>query len=126
MKKDGFGLVEILISSSLLLFLIGGTAQLLTVSLAAKASADFAFAAARRASAILEHNKSLPFDSSELEPGIYSPAVEDEAFPARLDAILRVEAIDEDMKRIIVEISNRYSPKKKQTYYLTLCRELGF
>jgi hypothetical protein len=126
MKRDGFGLVEILISSALLLFLIGGTAQLLMVSLAARASADFAFAAARLASAMLERDKSLPFDSPELEPGITSPAVEDEAFPGRLEATRRIEAIDADMKRIMIVISNRYSPQKKHAYCLTLCRELGF
>jgi hypothetical protein len=126
MKRDGFGLVEILISSSLLVFLIGGTAQLLMVSLAAKASGDFAFAAARCGSALLERDKSLPFDSPELAPGISHPAVEDGAFPARLQATRRVEDIEGGMKRIIVIVSDRHSPQKRQTYCLTLCRELGF
>jgi len=126
MKRDGFGLVEILISSSLLAFLIGGTAQLLMVSLAARASGDFAFAAARCGSALLERDKSLPFDSPELEPGISYPAVGDGALPERLQAIRRVEDIDGGMKRVVVTISDRRSPQKRQTYCLTLCRELGF
>jgi type II secretory pathway pseudopilin PulG len=126
MKKRGFELIEVLVSAALLLFMIGATAQLLMVSLTAKKGADFAFAAARRASVMLEHDKSLAFNSPELEPGTSSPAVEDAAFPLRLEATRRVEAIDEDTKRIIVVISDRNSPQKKQTYCLTLCRELGF
>lgn len=126
MNERGFGLIEVLVSAALLLFMINVTAQLLMVSLGAKKSGDFAFAAARRATAILEHDKTLAFDSPELEPGTSSPAVEDGAFPLRLAATRQVEAIDEDMKRIIVVISDRYSPDKKQTYCLTLCRELGF
>jgi len=126
MKRNGFALVEILISSSLLAFLIGGTAQLLMVSLAAKASGDFAFAAARCGSALLERDRSLPFDSPGLEPGISHPAVADGVLPTRLEATRRVEVIDRGMKRVVIIISDRHSPQKKQTYCLTLCRELGF
>jgi len=53
-KKEGFGLIELLISSSLILFLVAGTAQLLGLSLAAKRNADFHFRAARLASSRLE------------------------------------------------------------------------
>ncbi len=126
MKRDGFGLVEILISSSLLVFAIAGTAQLIIASLDAKKSADFAFAAARQASGVLEHDKSLPFDSPELQPGTSNPAVEDGAFPGRLAAARSVETKHENLKRITVVVSDRFSPQKKQTYCLTLCRALGF
>jgi prepilin-type N-terminal cleavage/methylation domain-containing protein len=40
MRKKGFSLIEFLIASSLILFLIAGTAQLLGLSLAAKRNAD--------------------------------------------------------------------------------------
>jgi len=126
MRKRGFGLIEVLVSAALLLFLIAGTAQLLMLSLAAKSSADFAFAAARRATAMLEHDKTLLFDDPELQPGTTSPAVDDTVFPARLAATRRVEAVNAAMKRITVVVSNKFSPRKKQTYCLTLCRELGF
>jgi Tfp pilus assembly protein PilV len=126
MKRDGFGLVEILISSSLLALAIAGTAQLIIASLDAKKSADFAFAAARQASGVLEQDKSLPFDSPELQPGTSNPTVEDGAFPGRLAAARSVETKQKDLKRIIVVVSDRFSPQKKQTYCLTLCRALGF
>jgi len=126
MKRDGFGLVEILISSSLLVFAIAGTAQLIIAPLDAKKSADFAFAAARQASNVLEQDKSLPFDSPELQPGTSNPAVEDGAFPGRLAAARSVETKHENLKRITVVVSDRFSPQKKQTYCLTLCRALGF
>lgn len=126
MKRNGFGLVEILISSALLMFLIGGTAQLLVVSLRAKANADFAFAAARCASARLERYKSIPFDSPELRPGVSSPAVEDAAFRAGLESELRVEELTPAAKKIVLVISGRNFPLKEQTYCLLLVRELGF
>jgi type II secretory pathway pseudopilin PulG len=126
MKRDGFGLVEILISSSLLAFVIAGTAQLIIASLDAKKSADFAFAAARQASGVLEQAKSLPFDSPELETGTSNPEVEDGAFPGRLAAARSIETNQENMKRITVVVSDRFSPQKKQAYCLTLCRGLGF
>ncbi len=126
MRKRGFGLAEALVSSALLLFMIGGTAQLLVVSLAAKASADFAFAAARCASARLEYLKSLAFDNPELQPGVSTPAVDDAAFPERLDATCRIEEVSPHMKKIVIAISDRYSPRRKQTYCLLLSRDLGF
>ncbi len=126
MRKQGFGLIEVLVSAALLLFIIAGVAQLLVVSLSAKTGADFAFAAARRATVTLEQDKSRPFDAPELQPGTSSPAVDDTVFPARLAATRRVEAVNAAMKRITVVISNKYSPRKKQTYCLMLCRELGF
>jgi hypothetical protein len=126
MKRDGFGLVEILISSSLLAFVIAGTAQLIIASLDAKKSADFAFAAARQASGVLELAKSLPFDSPELETGTSNPEVEDGAFPGLLAAAQSIETQQENLKRITVVVSDRFSPQKKQTYCLTLCRGLGF
>src|SRR4030042_6450524 len=69
MEKKGFNLIELLISSSLILFLVAGTAQLLGLSLIAKRNADFHFRATRLASSRLEHFKPLSHDSPELEAG---------------------------------------------------------
>ena len=126
MKERGFGLIEVLVSAALLLFMIAGTAQLFMASLGAKASGDFAFAAARQAAALLERDKALAFDSPELAPGLARPPVEDRAFPGRLDATHEVEAAGDGRKKITVVISNRHSPWKRQAYCLMLCRELGF
>ena len=126
MKRNGFGLVELLISSSLLLFMIGGTAQLLMVSLAAKDSADFCFAAARCASARFEYLKSIPFDSPELQPGTSGTAAADGARRQALAAVCTVEDLEESMKRITLEISDPSTSRKKQTYCLLICRDLEF
>jgi hypothetical protein len=126
MKMNGFGLVELLISSSLLLFMIGGTAQLLMVSLAAKRNADFCVAAARCASAKFEYLKSLPFDSPELQPGTSASVVTDGAVPWDLAASCTVENLEASMKRVTVEISDPNSPRKKQAFCLMVCRELEF
>jgi len=126
MNKRGFGLIEVLVSAALLLFMIAGTAQLFMASLGAKAAGDFAFAAARQAASLLERDKTLPFDSLELAPGLSRPTVEDGAFPGRLEATHEVEALEDGRKKVTVVISNRYSPWKRQAYCLMLCRELGF
>lgn len=126
MKEQGFGLIEVLVSAALLMFMIAGTAQLFMASLGAKAGGDFAFAAARQAAALLERDKALPFDSPGLAPGTSRPPVEDATFPGRLEAVHQVEAAGDGRKKITVVISNRYAPWKKQSYCLMLCRELGF
>jgi Tfp pilus assembly protein PilV len=126
MKKKGFGLVEILIASSLLLFAIGGTAQLLMVSLSSRKSADFCLAATRCASTRLEYFKSLPYDSPELQPGTSGSLVTDGALLRDLATQCTVEDLEPAMKRITLKISDVNSPGKSQTFCLLLCRELEF
>jgi hypothetical protein len=126
MKKPGFGLTELLVSSSLLLFLIAGTAQLLLMSLAAKRNADFHMAASRCASAKLEYLKSVPFDSPELQAGTNTFSLSDGAFLEPLNANCLIEDLEETVKRVVLEISAQNAPRKKQTFCLLLCRELEF
>ena len=127
MEERGFGLVEVLLSAALLMAMIAGTAQLVMTSLRAKGGADFAYAAARQAALLLERDKALAFDSPELEPGTAGgAAVEDGAFPGRLEAERGVEAVHENLKRITVVVSDRDAPRRKQAYCLLVCRGLGF
>jgi hypothetical protein len=126
MKKNGFGLVEVLVSSALLLFAIGATAQLLMITLGAKRSADFCLAATRCASSRFEYFKSLPFDSPELQPGTSGSVMADGALLRDLAARCTVEDLEVTMKRITLQISDASLPSKKQTFYLLLCRELEF
>ena len=126
MKKSGFGLIETFISSSLLLFLIGGTAQLLTTSLAAKRSGDFCLATARCAVVKLEFLKSLGFDSAELQPGTTECIINDPALLRDMEESCTVEDLDSAMKRVTLCISDKSSPRRKQAYCLLLCRDLEF
>jgi prepilin-type N-terminal cleavage/methylation domain-containing protein len=125
-KKKGFSLIELLISSSLILFLIAGTAQLLGLSLAAKRSADFHFRAARLASSRLESLKSLSHNSAELEAGAHEEFIIDPSSPETFWLGWRVEDLDENLKKVILEFFSPNKPGRKAVFCLLLCRELEF
>jgi prepilin-type N-terminal cleavage/methylation domain-containing protein len=126
MKKKGFSLIELLISSTLILFLIAGTAQLLGLSLVAKRNADFHFRAARLASSRLEHLKSLPHDSADLKAGVHEEAINDPTSPESYRIAWRVEDLDQDLKKVVLDFYSPDKPRRKAVFCLLLCRELEF
>jgi prepilin-type N-terminal cleavage/methylation domain-containing protein len=126
MKNRGFSLIELLISSALLLVLIIGTAQLLGLSLAAKRNGEFQLRATRAASSRLEGFKSIPYESAALEAGNHEEHVHDPAFPGRYRIVWRVEDPDEDLKKITLEFLSVDKPRRKASFCLLLCRELEF
>jgi prepilin-type N-terminal cleavage/methylation domain-containing protein len=126
MKNKGFSLIELLISSSLLLFLLVGTAELLGLSLAAKKNGEFLFRAARVASSQLEHLKSVPYDSAELEAGRHEQDTDDPAFPERCRVVWRVDDLDENLKKVVLESYSPNKPGRRAEFCLLLCRELEF
>jgi Tfp pilus assembly protein PilV len=125
-KKKGFSLIELLISSWLILFLITGTAQLLGLSLAAKRTAEFHFRASRLASSRLESLKSLPHDSPELKAGTHEEFVMDTSSPETFRIAWRVEDIDQSLKKVRLEFFSPIKPRRKAVFCLLLCRELEF
>jgi prepilin-type N-terminal cleavage/methylation domain-containing protein len=126
LKNKGFSLIELLISSSLILFLIGGTAQLLGLALTAKRNADFHFRAARLASSRLESLKSLPHDHPDLKPGLHEEAVNDPSSPETFRSAWRVEDIDQSLTKVVFDFYSPNRPRKKAVFCLLLCRELEF
>ena len=126
MKKKGFSLIELLISSSLILFLVAGTAQLLGLSLTAKRNADFHFRAARLASSRLELFKSLSHDSPELEAGTHEEVIIDPSSPESLRIAWRVEDLDKNLKKVVLEFFSPNKTRRKAVFCLLLCRELEF
>lgn len=126
MKKLGFCLVEVLISSTLTLFFLIGVAQLILISLAAKRNSDFLQAATNLASSRLEQIKSLPWDSPALKPGASS---EEERSPVTgriLYLEWRVEDVTERIKRVILTIHQKTAYSRKIAFVLLLSRELCF
>lgn len=126
MKKKGFSLIELLISSTLILFLIAGTAQLLGLSLVAKRNADFHFRAARLASSRLEHLKSLPHDSADLKAGGHMEDITDPTSPESYRIAWRVEDLDQDLKKVVLDFYSPDKPRRKAVFCLLLCRKLEF
>ena len=125
-SKKGFNLIELLISSTLILFLIAGAAQLLGLSLAAKKSADFHFRASRLASSRLETLKALSHDSDKLKAGAHEEWVDDPSSPETFRIVWRVEDVSESLKKVVLEFSAPNKPRKKAVFCLLLCRELEF
>jgi Tfp pilus assembly protein PilV len=125
-KVRGFSLIEILISSSLILFLIMGVAQMLVFSLGAKRTADCHFTAARRASLKLEEFKSLTFDDDRLLAGTYAEEITDPASPDTFSIRWRIEDEDENMKKVVLAIHPRHQPQRRTDFCLLLCREMEF
>jgi prepilin-type N-terminal cleavage/methylation domain-containing protein len=125
-NKKGFSLIELLISSSLILFLIAGAAQLMGLSLAAKRNADFHFRASRIASSRLETLKALPHDSEKLKAGAHEELVIDPSSPETYRIAWRVEDIDQSLKKVVLEFSSPKKPRRKAVFCLLLCRELEF
>lgn len=119
-------MIELLISSSLIIFLIAGTAQLLALSLTAKRNADFHFRAARLASSRLEHFKALPYESAELEAGEHEEIIVDPSSPESFRIAWRVEDVDQSLKKVVLDFYSPNKPRRKAAFCLLLCRELEF
>lgn len=119
-------MIELLISSSLILFLIMGIAQILIFSLAAKRTADSHFTAARRASAKLEEFKSLSFDDENLQAGMYEENITDPSSPDTFSIRWRIQDIDEGLKKVVLAIYPQHQPQRRTAFCLLLCREMEF
>ncbi len=126
MKKKGFSLIELLISMSLIFFLLTGMAQLIIFSCAAKKKADFHLTAASLACSKLEHLKSLPFESPELEQGRHAESVKDSLSAEVLLREWRVLDLAEDMKKIVLKISSPNNRNKEAAFVLLINRKLEF
>ncbi len=126
MKKTGFSLIEMLVSSALILFLLCGAIQLIILSLEAKRKADFLLAAASLAAAKFEYFKSIPFEDPALMEGEYFEAARFSFSKEVLCSTWSVGDIDEGMKKVVIEISRQNAPQKRIIAALLFCRELEF
>lgn len=126
MNKQGFTLVELLISFALVFILITGTAQLTIHSLLVKRRADFNLKSAELASSMLEYLKSLPYESDELKEGFQTESVRGEGLLETFRIELRIQDISLNMKRVEIETFSEKFPQKNTRLVLFLSRELGF
>jgi len=109
-NKSGFSLIEALVSMTLALLLVIGTAEIITLSIWAKKRGDTAAALAHALSARIESLKSLSFASDALQPGAYSETVGDEAGRGLFRHEWTIEDAGDGMKRIRVTISPAARP----------------
>ncbi|MBN1223316.1 MAG: prepilin-type N-terminal cleavage/methylation domain-containing protein, partial [Candidatus Aminicenantes bacterium] len=110
--KNGFSLIELLISMVLMMLLILGTAQLICHSLLVKRKSDCGIRAAELASKKLEHLRSLVFDSSELDDP-RSEIVKDSRLNHTFTREWNFIDISPDVKKIEIDCFAVNHPRKR-------------
>ena len=126
MKQQGFGLLEFLISFSLLTFLITATAQVIIHSFFVKRRAEINLKIAELSSIKLEHFKSLPYESEELKEGRRSEFLKAEDSQEIFLREWRILDISSSLKRIEIEVFSKSNPQKEARLVLFISKELGF
>jgi len=126
MRKQGFSLLEFLISFTLLTFVIIATAQVIIHSFFVKKQAEINSKIADLASLKLEYFKSLPYESEELSEGQKSEYLKDDASLQIYKRSWKIQDISSSMKRIEIEVFSQTEPQKKTRLALFISRELGF
>lgn len=126
MKKQGFSLLEFLISFTLLIFVITATAQVIIHSLFAKRQAGINSKIAELAALKLEYFKSLPYESKELSESQKSESLQDDTSLEIYTRNWKIQDISSNLKKVEMEVSSQTEPHKKTRLVLFLSRELGF
>jgi prepilin-type N-terminal cleavage/methylation domain-containing protein len=124
--QDGFTLLELLISFSLVAILLLGAAQLTLYSVQIKRTSDCILESAELASEKLEYLKSLPFECEELQEQIAMESIESQK---RSDLFLReyrIHDISTSIKKIEVECFSSSLVRRKVGLLLLYSKALGF
>jgi prepilin-type N-terminal cleavage/methylation domain-containing protein len=125
-RPRGFSMIELLIAMSITSILILGTAQLTLHSIHLKHKSDCLVRAAELASTTLEHFKSLPYDSMELEDSEYEETIEDERLNHLFHRGWKIQGVSVHKKRIEVDCFAKNHPRKGMRAVLYLSQTLGF
>jgi prepilin-type N-terminal cleavage/methylation domain-containing protein len=125
-KGGGFSMIELLVAMSITSIFILGTAQLTFHSIHLKRKSDCLVRAAELASVVLEHFKSLPYDSMELEDLDNEESIQDERLNHLFLRAWTIRGASASLKRIEIECYAKNHPRKKIRTVLFLSRELGF
>jgi len=126
MRKQGFGLLEFLISFTLLTFVITATAQVVIHSFFVKRQAEINSEIAELASLKLEYFKSLPYESEELSNSQKSESLKGNSSPQNYTRKWKIQDVSSNMKRVEIEVFSQSQPHKKARLVLFISRELGF
>lgn len=124
--RQGFTLIEVLISFFIVMVLILGMAQLTIHSIFIKKRSDYSVKSAELASSKLEYFKSLPYESEELKEGSEIEILEANNPKGRCRREWKIQDVTADMKKIEMECYFENCPEKKARVVLFLSRYLGF
>ncbi|MFQ6084094.1 MAG: hypothetical protein ACE5WD_12165 [Candidatus Aminicenantia bacterium] len=126
MDKKGFSLIEVLISSCLLLLVTLASLQILLTSLLIKKKAEINFLATRIAYQKLEYLKSFPFESDTLKEGSGEEEVILPGFKGKYRRRWQISDVSPSLKKIEIKAWLENSSRKKTELILYLSKELGF
>lgn len=126
MKNPGFSLIEVLVSSSLILFLLIGSAQLILTSIGARRNADFHLAATILASSHLEQLKSLSFDDPLFRSGSQNEIVRSTIVGEDFLMERRIQDLTQGIKEVDLTVARKSRPSQKVTLIALYCREFNF
>ena len=119
-------MIELLIAMSITSIFILGTAQLTLHSIHLKRKSDCLVRAAELASAALEHFKSFPYDSMELEEVDYQEVIDDDRSNHLFLRSWTIRRASASLKRIEMDCYAKNHSHKRIRTVLVLSRELGF
>lgn len=130
MRRDardaGTGLVEVLVAMALVLVLIVGAAEMMTMALRAKRRGDLAAAVTHAIVDRLESLKSRPFDDPALAPGDYAETVRAEPGACRIAETWEVADDGDGLKRVRIRARPAGSAGPETLALLFISRDLGF
>lgn len=124
--QTGFSLVELLISFSIVSFLILGILQLTLYSLSLKRRSEDGTKSAELAASKLEFFKSFPYESADLSSGPYTDSLECSVPRRTFHREWSIKETSPNMKKIEINCYSESSPEKKTQLVLFFSRELGF
>lgn len=126
MKENGFSLIEVLVGMALALFLIVGTAEVLTCSIWARRKGDLTAALTHALTDRLESLRSLAFEDAALAPGEHSETARVSPASGRVVEEWEVEDDGNGMKLVRLRVRSAGRPGPGTSAVLFISRDLGF
>lgn len=126
MNRRGFSLLEVLVASALIFFLLIGTAEIILHSTWAKRNADDHFRMAASVASQLESMKALPFEGVDLRPGSYRLDIGGETEQAAVTLEWRIEPTAAGIKKIDMLAYCETRREAGMRAVLLLSKHLGF
>jgi prepilin-type N-terminal cleavage/methylation domain-containing protein len=122
----GFSFIELLISSTIILLLILGTAQALIYSIFIKSKVHAYITATELAKTRLEYFKSLAFEDLELQPTVWTETISQSNNQSRYQIKGKISGESTSLKRIEIECHSDLHPQKRMRVVLLISKQLGF
>ena len=121
----GTSLIEVLIAMALVILLVVGSAEMMTLALRAKRRGDVLAAITRAVGDRFESLKARPFDAPELVPGAYAATVPFEP-GGRLAETWEIADDGDGLKLIRLTVRPSGSAGQETVAVLFVSRDLGF